>query len=86
MNKKQLCKDIGGFLKAYGEARGLTRLELSIKLRYKSCQTISEYERGRCGPPMGKLKTIARVLKIDKEAFAGIYGEHTRMIIMEKFK
>lgn len=50
--------ELGSYLQASRERRGLTQRQVSTKLGYSSPQFISNFERGISAPPIKKLKQL----------------------------
>lgn len=62
VNRKYLA--IGKFLKERREAVGLSQNKVKEILGYESCQLVSDWERGICGPPNAILKKLVKAYKI----------------------
>lgn len=45
---------------------GMTQLELSQRLGYRTPQGISNYERGCCDPPLARILEIGKILKLSR--------------------
>ena len=78
MEKEEAKKIIGGRIKEYRKAAGLTQKELAEKVGYTSNSTINKIELGKNDVPIEKIKTIAAVLNVDPALILGL-GDDKKM-------
>lgn len=70
------------YLKAARIMKGLTQDELAKKLGYSCAQFVSNWERGQCLPPIGKMKAVSKVLGLDHNDFVDLVMVEKRKEIM----
>lgn len=75
MEKEEAKKIIGGRIKEYRKAAGLTQKELAEKVGYTSNSTINKIELGKNDVPIKKIRAIAAVLNVDPALILGL-GEN----------
>ena len=66
VNKKYLI--IGKFLKKSRQVAGLSQNDVKEIIGYKSCQLVSDWERGICGPPTAILHKLIKAYKLRSES------------------
>jgi transcriptional regulator with XRE-family HTH domain len=64
--------------------RGLTQDDVARFLGYKSQQIVSNWERGRCTPPLNKLYELIKLLNLDKQETVAVFLNETEKVLMEK--
>lgn len=81
---------LGKILKEKRMQVGLSQEELAIKLGFTSAQMVSNWERGKCYPPLKKLKSLVKELNLDAESVLSYFLTDQEKILraslgMEKF-
>lgn len=71
VNKKYLM--IGKFLKKKREAVGLSQNDVKEIVGYESCQLVSDWERGICGPPISILSKLIKAYKLSSESMIELF-------------
>ena len=65
--------DLGKFLKEAREKLDLSQREVAEALGYSTSQYVSNFERNKSRPPLGKLRAIARIYKLDEVRLLKLY-------------
>lgn len=58
-------KKLGMQLKQWRSSAGLSQLQVSRGLGYATPQFISNWERGVSNPPVGQIRALSRLYKVD---------------------
>ena len=73
---------INKFLTSARVARSMTQSSVAKKLGYLTAQYVSNWERGYCLPPKGKLREISRIYAIKYDTLVKLYVDaKTRELI-----
>ena len=73
------------FLTKARKASGLSQMEVSEKLGYRSSQFVSNWERGRGMPPVQVLQTLAALYGIPEDKMFKAYLEFKIAEITDEF-
>ncbi len=73
MDKSQMHKKVGEFMRVAREAAGLTQAGAAKSLGYSTPQFVSNWERGLCNPPHSELKKLCKLYKLEREDLAKIW-------------
>jgi transcriptional regulator with XRE-family HTH domain len=76
--------DAAEFFKEMRLRRGLTQDEVARFLGYKTQQIVSNWERGRCTPPLNKLHELMNLLDLDKKETIAVFLNETEKNLMRK--
>lgn len=79
-------EEIAEFFKAKREASGLSQKVLSEKLGYGNNQIVSNWERGKCSPPLHQIAALVKILNLNKNEVTELFLNITRIEIKENLK
>ncbi|MGZ3744427.1 MAG: helix-turn-helix domain-containing protein [Pseudobdellovibrionaceae bacterium] len=74
---------VGAFLKQKRIKCGLSQTELATSLGYATSRFVKNWERGASKPPIGKLRKICALLKMEREEF---YRSYVDLLFAEYHK
>jgi transcriptional regulator with XRE-family HTH domain len=72
---------MGKFLLEHRVRSGLTQKDLAKKLRYRSAQFVSNWERGLSLPPTKQFHKIAQLLQIEPAHLLGTWEEYQKRML-----
>lgn len=72
-------KAFGIYAKNLRSKAGLSQLDVSRALGFKSGQVVSNWERGFCYPPIESLKTLAGLYNVSLRTLFNKYCAHLKM-------
>lgn len=70
--------NLGQYLRSKRLAAGLSQIELSKRLGYKTSQFVSNWELGRSSPPLSTLASVVKLLDIPKAELIEIMLAETK--------
>lgn len=77
-------KAFGVYAKNLRSRAGLSQLDVSKALGFKSGQVVSNWERGFCYPPLESLKTLSGLYRVNLRTLFNNYCAHLKMDDWEK--
>ncbi len=78
--------DIGEYLRLRRIAAGLTQKQVSNALNYGSAQFVSNWERGKCVPPIDAVRSLVPLLSLSKGIIIELYSLRTQRKLEKAFK
>lgn len=79
-------KSIGKRIKKRRESLGITQKEMASRLGFRTCQFISNIERGVASIPSAKIDEFANILELDPKDLANVVTESIKSKIINKSK
>lgn len=84
--KSDLLSDVAEFMRTSRIRAGKSQLDVAKELGLSSCQLISNWERGKCDPPLKSIATLCRFLNINKKEYKQILVDRYEKKISEALR